>query len=157
MSAFITGDKELLRKVSQLEQIQIDRVMKKQAEVVRAAAVYLVPVETGELRSSIHTDVTHQDGGTQGVVYTNKAYGPYVELGTGPVGQADHAGISPEVSISYRQTGWTYYDKRNGQFVRTQGQPARPYMYPALKNNEQKVIRGFREGVDKEIQKVVRR
>lgn len=157
MSAFITGDKELLRKVSQLEQIQIDRVMKKQAEVVRAAAVYLVPVETGELRSSIHTDVTHQDGGTQGVVYTNKAYAPYVEFGTGPVGQADHAGISPEVSISYRQTGWTYYDKRNGQFVRTQGQPARPYMYPALKNNEQKVIRGFREGVDKEIQKVVRR
>lgn len=157
MSAFITGDKELLRKVSQLEQIQIDRVMKKQAEVVRAAAVYLVSVDTGELRSSIHTDVTHQDGGTQGVVYTNKAYGPYVELGTGPVGQADHAGISPEVSISYRQTGWTYYDKRNGQFVRTQGQPARPYMYPALKNNEQKVIRGFREGVDKEIQKVVRR
>lgn len=152
----ITGDKELMRKVGQLKQIQLDRIMKKQAEVVRAAAVYLVPVDTGELRNSIHTDVTHQNGGTQGVVYTNKAYAQYVEFGTGPVGQADHAGISPEVRVSYRQTGWIYYDKRSGQFVRTQGQPARPYMYPALKNNEKKIIRGFRESVDKEIEKVAK-
>lgn len=155
MSAFISGDKELLRKVSQLEQIQLDRIMKKQAEVVRAAAVFLVPVETGELRGSIHTDVEHKNGGTQGVVYTNKEYGPYVEFGTGPVGQEHHSGISPDVNVAYRQTGWVYH--KDGKFFKTEGQPAQPFMYPALKNNEQNLIRGFREDVDKEIQKVTRR
>ena len=155
MSAFISGDKELLRKVSQLEQIQLDRIMKKQAEVVRAAAVFLVPVETGELRSSIHTDVEHKNGGTQGVVYTNKEYGSYVEFGTGPVGQENHFGISPDVNVAYRQTGWVYH--KDGKFFKTEGQPAQPFMYPALKHNEENIVRGFREDVDKEIQKVTRR
>jgi hypothetical protein len=29
-------------------------------------------------------------------------------------------------------------------------------MYPALKNNQKNVIRGFREGVEREIQKVAK-
>lgn len=156
MSGFVTGDKELIRKVGQLSQIQLDRIMRKQAEVVRAAAVYLVPVQTGELRGSIHTNVTHERGGTQGVVYTNKQYAPYVEFGTGPVGQANHSGISPHVHVSYRQDPWVYRDKKSGNFYRTSGQPARPFMYPALKNNEKNIVRGFREDVEKEIQKATR-
>ena len=156
MSGFVTGDKELIRKVGQLSQMQLDRIMRKQAEVVRAAAVYLVQVKTGELRGSIHTAVKHERNGTQGVVYTNKEYAPYVEFGTGPVGQVNHGGISPHVRVSYRQDPWVYYDKRNERFVYTKGQPAQPYMYPALKNNEKNIVRGFREDVEREIQKAVK-
>ena len=154
MSTFVSGDKELRAKVNRLSRMQLDRIIRKQAEVVRAAAVYLTPVDTGELRGSIYTAVTHEDGGIQGVVYTNKEYAPYVEFGTGPVGQQNHSGVSPNVRLSYRQTPWTYYNKRTGKFVRTEGQPAQPFMYPALKNNEKNVIRGFREDVEKEILKV---
>lgn len=154
MSEFITGDRDLLRKVQKLSQMQLDRVMRQQAEVVRAAAVYLAPVDTGELRGSIHTDVTHDNGGTQGVVYTNKEYAAYVEFGTGPVGQANHAGTSPDVQVSYRQDPWVYRSSRDGKFYRTEGQPAQPYLYPALKNNEKNVIRGFREGVEREIRRI---
>lgn len=156
MSGFVMGDKNLIRKVEQLSQMQLDRIVRKQAEVVRAAAVYLVQVQTGELRGSIHTAVKHERNGTQGVVYTNKEYAPYVEFGTGPVGQANHDGISPEINVAYRQDGWVYRSKRDGRFHYTYGQPARPFMYPALKNNEKNVVRGFLEDVEKEIQKVTK-
>ena len=155
----IQGDKDLMRKVGMLEDIKLERIMRKRAEEVRAVAIYLVPVGTdpgGELRSSIHHTIAHEDGRIQGVVYTNKKYGPYVEFGTGPVGQANHSGIDPDVNISYRQDSWVYKDKKTGNFYRTSGQPARPFMYPALKNSEKNIIRGFREDVEKEIQKVTR-
>ena len=154
MASVVIGDKELLRKLDKLDQIKIDSVMRKQAEVVRAAAVYAVPVATGELRSSIHTAIEHRNGGTQGIVYTNKEYAPYVEFGTGPVGQAHHAGIDPDVDVSYRQTPWVYKSQKDGKYYYTKGQPARPYMYPALKNNEKRIIKGFKEGIQKEIEKV---
>lgn len=154
MAGVVIGDKELLAKVKKLKRVQVDSVMRTQAEVVRAAAVYAVPVDTGELRGSIHTAIEHREGGTQGIVYTNKEYAPYVEFGTGPVGQAQHAGIDPDVNVSYRQTPWVYKSKKDGNFYYTRGQPARPYMYPALKNNEKRVIKGFREGIQKEIEKV---
>ena len=155
----IQGDKVLIRKVEMLKEIQLERIMRRRAEDVRAVAIYIVPVGTdpgGELRNSIHTAVTHESGGIQGVVYTNKEYAPYVEFGTGPVGQANHSGIDPDVNISYRQDSWVYKDKKTGNFYRTSGQPARPFMYPALKNSEKNIIRGFREDVEKEIQKVTR-
>ena len=77
-----------------------------------------------------------------GCVYTNKAYAPYVEFGTGPVGEANHAGISPNVPVAYRQDGWVWQDEEGG-FHSTEGQPAQPFMYPALKSMEKHVIKAI--------------
>lgn len=81
-----------------------------------------------------------------------------MEFGTGPRGREDHAGISPNVSPSYTQKpwwihesqidartaekyGWFHIDTPEGRFYQCSGQAAQPFMYPALKNNEQKIIR----------------
>lgn len=36
---------------------------------------------------------------------------------------------------------WFYIDTKDGRFYQCIGQPARPFMYPALKNNEEKITR----------------
>lgn len=79
-----------------------------------------------------------------------EAIGPlvvYREFGTGPVGSANHAGISPKASVSWSTGPWRYksgkragklipdggwiYKGEDGEFHHTRGQPARPYLYPA--------------------------
>ena len=88
-----------------------------------------------------------------GCVYTNKEYAAYVEFGTGPVGQANHAGISPAIPVAYRQDGWVWRDE-DGGFHATQGQQAQPFMYPALKSMEGRVVSGIAADLQAEIKKV---
>lgn len=150
----IIGGKELYEKLKRLSDLQMKSVMRKAAETSRAVIIPLVTVGTGELRRSIHTDAVQLDRGTtQGVVYTNKEYAPYVEFGTGPVGEkSSKVDISPEAfPLSYRQTPWRYQDE-NGQWHTTKGQPPRPYMYPGFRNSEKAVIRSIGRDVEKMIE-----
>lgn len=89
---------------------------------------------SGSLKGSITHEVKRGIGSVEGRVYTNNSHAAYVEFGTGPVGAANHAGISPNVPVSY--TGrkyWVYPLTIGGKktFRVTSGQPARPYLYPA--------------------------
>ncbi|MTK08447.1 MAG: HK97 gp10 family phage protein [Hungatella sp.] len=79
-------------------------------KMVQGEAKLLCPVNDGELRESIKTSVYSQDEKVIGAAYTNKKHGPYVEFGTGPKGEADHAGISPKVSPSYTQSPWWIHE-----------------------------------------------
>lgn len=129
-------------------------------EVQRAAKMNCggFKIPTGELRQSIYTDVELEGDICRGICYTNKKYAPYVEFGTGPAGQESHAGISPDVTPSYNQKGWMmpgtamslekaeaygFGVAKNGDGdpigYYTNGQPAHPFMYPALKDNEDTV------------------
>lgn len=145
----------LMKKFNQLGSMDpiVCKAVKKQAEVVRAVAVRLCPVydpkgtpiagtSSGELKGSIYTKVDQDAGAVIGTVYTNKEYAPYVEFGTGPVGEANHVGISPNVAVSYRQDGWVFADA-DGNFHATSGQAAQPFMYPALKSMEKHVVAGL--------------
>ena len=60
----------------------------------------------GELRQSILTQMEIYSDRMVAICYTNKEYAPYVEFGTGPNGEAHHAGISPDVHPVYKQRGW---------------------------------------------------
>lgn len=125
---------------------------------------------TGELRESIFTDVEDKGDVIRGICFTNKKYAPYVEFGTGPKGQTNHEGISPEVVVAYTQSPWWIHegsgpgpneiDRKTaefyhfpcietpqGRFYQCTGQPAQPFMYPALKNNEDEIIRIVKEAV----------
>lgn len=131
--------------------------------IVQAAAKNNVPVNHGELRGSIYTDVQPTEEGVEGIIYTNKKYAPYVEFGTGPRGAADHKGISPRATVAYRTTGWMIpanrissddadryrfgVARKNGEVIGyyTRGQPAQPYMYPAIANNKEAIIGTYRE------------
>lgn len=149
----------------------MERAVGAAVQLVRAEAKLLCPVDDGELRRSISGMVKTEDEKVIGTVYTNKAYAPYVEFGTGPKGEASHSGISPLVSPSYSQEpwwihesqidaaaaekyGWFYIDTKEGRFYRCSGQAAQPFMYPALKNNEERVTRNIANYLSKEIKKV---
>ncbi|GAX46769.1 hypothetical protein [Pseudolactococcus reticulitermitis] len=104
---------------------------------------------SGEINRYNHKSTDDSDGTIQGRYWNDSDVGMYREFGTGPVGEAHHAGISPEVHPVYTQTRWfipvdqvdvdleavygipkiTLGDK---EFFMTRGQPARPWMYPAF-------------------------
>lgn len=174
MSEEIQNMDRLMAKLNNLETqsyVALKQGVWKAAERVRAEAVLLCPVNHGELRQSIKSSVRTLDGRIIGTIYTNKEYARYVEFGTGPVGLADHDGISPEVNPSYVTAGWyipasefsqadieKYHFKviqiGEKEFVYTEGQPAQPFMYPALKNNKKVAGNIIMNNIRKEIERL---
>ena len=51
---------------------------------------------------------------------------------------------------------WPYIDTPDGRFYKCSGQPARPFMYPALKDNEDEVIRIMNSDIEKVLKKVTK-
>lgn len=160
MAGNINGLDRLMRQYGALARVvagqNMEEAIGRAAHIVQGEAKLMCPVNDGELRQSIKTSVQSAMGNVTGTVYTNKKYATYVEFGTGPAGEADHAGISPEVSPAYTQSPWWihesqidrataekyhwfYIDTPEGRFYQTSGQAAQPFMYPALKNNEKRV------------------
>lgn len=142
MASSIEGVDSLHQRLDNLDAIfrsrAIERTVQQGCMIVQAEAVQLCPVDGGELRNSIMTKVEVSNNNVIGKVYTNKEYAPYVEFGTGSRGEASYDG---EVDVTYN-TEWA-------------GQPAQPYLYPALKNNEDIVIRNIQRDITKEIRRVV--
>lgn len=90
-------------------------------------------VDTGTLRNSI------QDKGAEFVLRTSETtvecgiqtaveYAPFIEYGTGPLGD-------PEVAHTQRMT-WAYMGA-DGKIHIARSQPARPFMRPALYDNRE--------------------
>lgn len=141
-------------------------------KLVQGNAKMLCPVHYGELRSSIFTEVETSGDRATGICYTNKSYAPYVEFGTGPKGQKKHEGISPDAAVAYTQDPWWihesqiessaaekyhwfYIDTPKGRFYQCTGQPAQPFMYPALKNNEEAIVKEIKSVLREEIRRKV--
>lgn len=164
----------LNNKFSEMRQLdrEVRQGLKKGTEIIRTDAVFRCPVNHGELRGSIHTKVKKTDDGYQGIVFTNKDYGPYVEMGTGPMGAANHAGISPNVPVTYRGDSWwfpadqvdpadaekyhwpKYTNKEGKTFYLTSGQPAQPFMYPAMKSKETAAVQALQKEVHVKLRKI---
>lgn len=110
---------------------ETERIVRKWAEYVRGEATERAPVDTGALRQSIHTD-TEWDGDTcTGIIYTNLEYAIYVEFGVGRRGAASLRNVPSGMTIQHSPD--------------IEGQRAQPYLYPALHNNEERIMRGMRE------------
>ena len=175
MAKGIIGLDKLMRKYGELgtsvAEESMQRAVLASAKLVQAEAKLLCPVHDGELRRSIKCKAEQRDDRVIGTVYTNKEYGPYVEFGTGPRGEQNHAGISPAVTPAYSQSpwwihesqidaeaaetyGWFYIDTPKGRFYQCSGQSAQPFMYPALKDNEERVTRNISNYLAREIRKV---
>ena len=133
--------------------------------VVQAEAKLRAPANEGELRNSIKVRVKMEDDRAIGEVFTNSDHGAYVELGTGPKGQASHSGISPDVSVSYRSSPWyvhedqinvgPYHFQKMGEFYKMYGQPAQPYLYPALKDNQERVSNNISNYVNRKLKEQI--
>ena len=109
---------------------------------------------TGDLEASIQKDVDVNGTSVEGKVFTELDYAGYVEMGTGPVGAASPHPSATEneystseyiftrtlkngKTVRFVTDGWVY--PIDGGYRFTRGQPARPFMYPAMKENEDKI------------------
>lgn len=155
----IEGMDKLMKRIGQYENISLQQAVGRAIGHVQSVAKENCPTNDGELRNSIFTMTEIESGGmvAVGTCYTNKKYASYVEFGTGPKGQENHNGISPNVAWAYSQSPWWIHESQidkataekyhwfsidtpEGTFYQCTGQAAQPYMYPALKNNEEKVV-----------------
>lgn len=84
----------------------------------------LCPVDTGNLRNSISHLVDQEE--LAAYVGTDVSYAAYVELGTGIYTQGGGG----------RPTPWVYQDEE-GNWHWTRGNPAQPFLAPAVKDHAQ--------------------
>ena len=160
----ILGTKELELTLEQLQHPNLKKALLQSTTVVRDTARNYCPVNHTELKRSIGMEAKVESDHFRGIVFTNKEYAPYVEFGTGPVGQAMHRGISPDVNPTYTQDSWWIHESQidkadaekyhffkieteDGVFYMTDGQAANPFMYPALVDSEEIIEDIFEEEV----------
>lgn len=82
----------------------------------------LAPVDTGRLRNSISHKVDEEENAAY--IGSDLDYAAYVELGTGKYAEGG------------RPTPWVYQDD-SGNWHWTQGNPAQPFLAPAVKDHLQ--------------------
>ena len=151
----IVGIKSLISKLSSLDlESAVEQTIRKNIkETVQAQAKELCPVDTGDLRGSIKEEVKVSGSEVTGVVSTNSDHATYIEFGTGKVGENTPVADKYPGDLAYKQDKW----KGNIPDVGWRwiaGQPAQPYLYPALKNNEDKIIENICSDLKAEIRKV---
>ena len=172
----IRGLDRLQTKVSKLSSIIKDAVVDATQELTDLAQEYAVQNvqsnfkhPTGELAGSIRTEVSEKaDGKISGRVFTDKKQGVFTEFGTGPVGQASTKDLPPGINPIYTQTRWffpvdsvdrdlhtlygmTIVEIQGTEFYMTRGQPARPWLYPALKEASEFTEDIYQEHVSKRL------
>lgn len=120
------------------------------------------------LKAGIHAKVEKKGDTTVGIVESTAPHSIYVEFGTGKVGAGNSAGTSPNVRVSHSRGPWKHpknpklgyrqiqtdywtYPAGNGKFYSTRGQKARPFLYPAAKNNEQTFASIAKEEIKKAV------
>lgn len=159
MSKSVVGLDSLLKKLDKLGG-NVDEVlyksMQQQGELVKGDAKDLCPVDLGDLRSSIKSRTSKEKGRVISEISTNSDHAAYVEFGTGKKGETTPSVDKYPGPLSYKQDKWKVNIPDVG--VRwIEGQPAQPYLYPALKNNEEKVIENIKEDVKKAIKELAKK
>ena len=84
-------------------------------------------VDTGNLRNSINHKVVTNKNEHSVYVGTNVEYAPYIEFGTG------------KYYPGGRKTPWFYKDS-DGNWHKTSGMEARPYLRPAISDHQKEYI-----------------
>lgn len=120
---------------------RLHSAMRESVLLVEGAAKKLAPVDTGQLRSSIASQI---EGGSkssqiEGVVYSNVEYAPHVELGTEP-----HKKSAGSEDFVKSVTDWC---RRHGikdvypvlRKIRRSGTKPQPFLVPALHQNQGRI------------------
>lgn len=152
-----SGLKELEKAISDLPQKIIEGVVKGVNDVsdqMETDAKDFVDsngsVITGNLRESIHAVPAHADGeAVEGGAFTSCEYAAYVEMGTGEVGRdTPVAGKYPDAK--YHEGKWRGVIPDVGpRWIA--GQPAQPFMYPALALAEQNALETVGNAVEEKL------
>ena len=113
---FTDNSKEVLEAMQQAAV----RALEKCGLTAEGYAKKLCPVDTGNLRNSITHTVDEEEPAAY--IGSNTEYAAYVELGTG------------KYVSGGRPTPWVYQDEK-GNWHRTHGQKAQPYLKPAVSDH----------------------
>lgn len=119
-----------LDKIANIEQSQ--QVLQKACLLVENEAKVNCPVDKGQLRQSITSEVE----GNVGLVGTNVEYAPYVEYGTGIFASQGDG----------RQDPWSYQDAA-GDWHTTLGQKPQPFLNPALASNKNEILQLYADAI----------
>lgn len=158
MGVEIRGMESLRRKIKAIPKILDDSMWDatfELTELVQQAAVLRIQssakYSSGELAGSIKYEVVvNAQGKIVGRVWSDKEQALYREMGTGPVGQESSKELPEGVTPVYSTSAWfipvekvqvdleaVYGIPRitiqGNDFYLTRGQPARPFLYPSLK------------------------
>lgn len=164
----IIGTLDLNKRFDKLSGVDMESGIRKGISLVQESAKDNCPIHDGGLRDKIYTEVEENDQVVRGICWPAVEYGMYVEFGTGPKGQENHDGISPDVTVAYTQSPWWIHESQidretaehyhffhidtpQGRFYLCTGQAAQPYMYPALKDNENKIVKIVGEEIKKQL------
>lgn len=153
----INGVERLLKKLDKLggnsEEV-LYKNLQKQGELVKGQAKELCPKDTGDLKKSIRRSTKRYKGKIVAKVYTNSDHAAYVEFGTGKAGERTNK--NNNVNVAYKQDKWRVNIPNVG-YRWIEGQPAQPYLYPALKNKEDEIMKNIKENLKEAIREVARR
>lgn len=120
-------------KVEKELQEDVKKAINKSVKVVLINAKNSAPVDTGNLRRSIHSELNIDKGKIEGKVVTAVDYAPYVEFGTGELGIATNT--NSKIPVTYTK-GF-------------HGQVAQPFFYPAYYEEEENLKRTLKDTLKK--------
>lgn len=131
---------KLIAKLNSIEESPINDALSKSAMLVEGAAKKNAPVDEGFMRNSIFSK-TYNTTKTAEVICPTE-YAPYVEYGTG---------LFAEAGDGRKDVPWRYQDEK-GNWHTTSGQHPQPFMRPALYENQQKIVKIFKNEIKKGLQ-----
>lgn len=131
---------------------RLEELLRRLGEAGLSTAVAVVPVDTGDLVSSIRLE---RRGQHDYLLVADSGHAAFVEFGTGVVGQGTYAGNLPGAwSYDERRTPaahdpadptrWYYYDS-DGSLRSTRGQAGSGYMLAASEEMRQRALSIARE------------
>lgn len=170
----LEGFESLMKKLNKLGNSKetVKRGMDLAVKKVQGDAKDLAPVDQGQLRNSIHIKVEEKGSEIIGTISTNQKQGVFVEFGTGPKGMAAPKDLPPEIAsqLHYRNDMWWIHESQidprvaekyhfirfetdEGVFYGTYGQEPQPFMYPALKQNQEVIKKYLADEIRLDIKK----
>lgn len=142
MEIEVKGLDGLLKKLDKLggniEQ-STQKALLKGGAVFESGAKEHCPVDTGQLRESIHTEAKDAQTVTVG---TNCGHAVFVEYGTGPKGD-------PSVPHTTKKS-WRYQDAE-GNWHTSHGQPPQPFMRETFAAKKDKVVDAVKESIKEDV------
>ncbi|WP_326514159.1 HK97-gp10 family putative phage morphogenesis protein [Clostridium intestinale] len=154
----VSGFDSILKKLDSLgvsfEEVIVDSV-KKETKRVKDDARDVAPVDKEDLKKSITEKVEVTDEGVTGTVSTNSDHAAYVEFGTGKTGETTPVEDKYPGALSYKQDKWLVNIPDVG-YRWIEGQMAQPYLYPALKNNKEKIVDNIKKDLNETIRRVAK-
>jgi HK97 gp10 family phage protein len=124
------------KELNQKCQLLVQALTDKGIEIAKFNVQNLGAFYTGELESSIDGYFSPSLG--VGIVYAGSWYAIYVEFGTGIRGEEAQHPMSGNIGWAYDvndhgESGWVYFNERDGQYHWTDGMPSRPFMYDTVR------------------------